>query len=337
MKSLAVKYRPNTFDDVVGQETTVKILKKVVEVGKPKNAYIFAGESGCGKTTLARIFAKALNQGIGEPIEIDAASNNGVDQIRDIIESANQRSLTGTYKIYIFDEAHMFSNSAENALLKIIEDPPTFTIFIFCTTDPNKLPQTLLNRMQRFNICKITASEIKQRLEYICTQEGFINYVDTCDLISKICNGCMRDAITLLDQCADYSVDLSLNNTKDILGSISQETMFYLTYFLTKKDESGLIAVLETLAKDGIDLRAFINNYLGFTLDIAKYILFKNNLEVTNIPLFLEDNIKQLITVQNLDWFNNLVDIVLTIKQAIKQDIDPKSIIEAYFIRFCRQ
>lgn len=342
-KSLATKYRPQTFAEVCAQQTVVEILQQIVASGKPKNAYIFAGESGCGKTTLARILARALNNGVGEPIEIDAASNRGVDNIRNIIETAGQRSLTGTYKIYIFDEAHMFTQEAENALLKLIEEPPTYTIFIFCTTDPNKLPVTLLNRMQRFNISKIPVDIIAKRLEYICQQEGFTNYSATCDLISKICNGCMRDAITLLDQCADLSTDLNLENTKKVLGDISYETMLVLTHFLKQKMEGGIFSVIEQLYSKGADLKQFISNYLDFVLDVCKYIIFNHNTSVTALPEYLVDNtanpevsLNRLICDSDLQWLVMLSDKLLEIKQAIKYDISYKSTIEAYLLRICR-
>jgi DNA polymerase-3 subunit gamma/tau len=175
MKSLAVKYRPTTFETVAGQNVTTRILNKVLEKQAFKNAYLFAGPSGCGKTTCARIFANAINGGIGEPTEIDGASNNGVDQVRAIVESANQRSLVGNYKIYIIDECHMITSAGWNAFLKGLEDCPEYTIFIFCTTEPNKIPVTIQNRMQRFNIAKISAQEIKDRLVYVCQHEGFTN------------------------------------------------------------------------------------------------------------------------------------------------------------------
>ena len=200
---LAVKYRPKTFEDVCGQSITVQILEKVIEKRAFKNCYLFAGDSGCGKTTLARIFANKINRGMGAPIEIDAASNNGVDDVRAIVESASQRSLIGDYKIFIIDECHSITTQGWQAFLKGIEEPSPFTIFMFCTTEPNKLPQAILNRVQRYNISKIPQVQIRERLRYICQQEGFINYDGTCDLISKTCGGCMRDAITSLDQCAD--------------------------------------------------------------------------------------------------------------------------------------
>ena len=235
-QSLAVAYRPTTFEEVCGQSITVEILKKVIEKRSFKNCYLFAGDSGSGKTTLARIFANQINRGVGEPIEIDAASNNGVDDVRAIIESASQRSLVGDYKIFIIDECHSITTQGWQAFLKGIEEPSPFTIFMFCTTEPNKLPTAILNRVQRYNITKIDSETIKNRLMYICQQEGFTNYKGLCDLLSKSSHGCMRDAIMKLDQCADLSTDLSLDIVKPVLGSLSYEAMFNLTWALQDKE-----------------------------------------------------------------------------------------------------
>ena len=342
MKSLAVKYRPNTFEAICGNNTTVQILKRVLELGMPKNAYLFAGPSGCGKTTTARCFANALNNGVGDPIEIDAASNNGVDQVRAIIESANQRSLTGTYKIYIIDECHAITSAGWQAFLKGLEETPEYTIFMFCTTEPNKIPATILNRMQRFNIAKIDSQEIKNRLEFVCQQEGFINYHDTCELISKLCDGCMREALTKLDQCADLSNDLCLENTKAVLGESPFERMLKLTNFLIGKNEQYVLMAIEMLASEGKDLKQFIDEYLGFTLELTKYILFKS-IALTNIPAYLENSAEPLISVSAttnftdaITWYNNLTDKLLEIKNAIKYDTSVKYTIEAYLIQMCR-
>jgi DNA polymerase-3 subunit gamma/tau len=342
MQSLAVKYRPNTFDSVCGNEVTVKILKRVVESSTPKNAYLFAGPSGCGKTTLARIFARALNGGVGEPIEIDAASNNGVDQVRAIVETANQRSLTGTYKIYIIDECHAITSAGWQAFLKGIEETPEYTIFIFCTTEPNKVPATILNRVQRFNITKIDTAEVYQRLATICVQENYTNYENTCDLISKLCNGSMRDAITRLDQCADLSTDLSLTNTKQVLGESPFERMLKLTNYLVSHNEQFTIVAIETLDAEGKDLKQFIDEYLGFVLDLTKYLLFKN-IALTNIPAYLEDSADSQVSVKYLTslegilpWLNALAGKLLDIKQAIKYDTTVKFTIEASMLQMCR-
>ena len=342
MKSLAVKYRPNTFETVVGQNVTTKILNKVLEKQAFKNAYLFAGPSGCGKTTCARIFANAINGGIGEPVEIDGASNNGVDQVRAIVESANQRSLVGTYKIYIIDECHMITSAGWNAFLKGLEDCPEYTIFIFCTTEPNKIPVTIQNRMQRFNIAKINAQEIRDRLIYVCQQEGFTNYEDTCELISKLCDGCMREALTVLDQCADMSTDLSLENSKMVLGEAPFERMLKLTNCLISQREEFVLLAIETLAAEGRDLKQFVDDYLSFILDLTKYILFRN-IGLTNIPAYLEASADPMINVAStvnfegaLTWFNNLTDRLLEIKAAVKNDTSIKATIEAYLIKTCR-
>ena len=343
MKSLAVKYRPQTFAEVCGQNVTTRILNKVLEKQAFKNAYLFAGPSGCGKTTCARIFANAINGGIGEPVEIDGASNNGVDQVRAIVESANQRSLVGTYKIYIIDECHMITSAGWNAFLKGLEDCPEYTIFIFCTTEPNKIPATIQNRMQRFNVAKISSQEIRDRLIYVCQQEGFINYKDTCELISKLCDGCMREALTMLDQCADLSNDLSLENTKAVLGEAPFERMLKLTNCLISCNEQFTLVAIETLAQEGKDLKQFVNEYLSFALELTKYVLFKN-ISVTNIPAYLENTVDPMTSVSfttsfdgALEWFNYLTDKLLEIKNSIKYDTSVKAIVEAYMLQICRR
>lgn len=339
MKSLAVKYRPQTFSEICGQSVTTKILTKVLEKQSFKNAYLFAGPSGTGKTTTARCFAKAINNGVGEPIEIDAASGaGGVDQVRAIIESANQRSLVGAYKIYIIDECHAITSAGWQAFLKGIEETPEYTIFIFCTTEPNKIPATIQNRMQRFNIAKIDAREIKNRLIYVCQQEGFINYEDTCELISKLCDGCMREALTMLDQCADLSNDLCLDNTKVVLGEAPFERMLKLTNFLISANSMGVLAAIETLATEGKDLKQFVNDYLSFVLELTKYTLFKN-IAATNIPAYLENStdsvsVSFLASFDGaLSWFNYITNKLLEIKSAIKYDTSVKAIVEAYLLQ----
>lgn len=343
MKSLAVKYRPNTFEAVCGNQVTVQILKRVLELGSPKNAYLLAGPSGCGKTTLARLFAKALNNGICDPYEIDAASNNGVDAVRAIMESANQRSLLGKYKIYIIDECHAITTAGWQAFLKGIEETPEYTIFMFCTTEPNKIPATILNRMQRFNISKIDTQEIKDRLMFICQQEGFTNYEDTCELICKLCDGCMRDAITKLDQCADLSTDLRLENTKLVLGEAPFERMLKLTNCLIGGNEQFTLAAIDTLSREGKDLKQFTNEYLSFVLELTRYVLFKN-INVTNIPAYLENSEDTMINVKYttsfdgaLAWLNYLADKLLDVKSVIKYDTSVKAVLEAYLLQVCRR
>ena len=339
-QTLAVKYRPSTFEDVCGQSITVRILQKAIEARKFKNCYLFAGDSGCGKTTLARIFANKINGGIGDPIEIDAASNNGVDNVRAIIESANQRSLVGDYKIFIIDECHSITTQGWQAFLKGIEEPSPFTIFMFCTTEPNKLPAAILNRVQRYNITKIDTETIKNRLTYICQQEGFINYEGLCDLLSKTSHGCMRDAIMKLDQCADLSTDLTLDLVKPVLGVLSYEAMFTLTWALQDKDEAKVLSVINHLYNNGKELKNFIEVYLEFILDLTKFNLIQD-INCTSIPSYLatETNpvVQQTLNFPEIKtWLNDLTDLLLKIKLETKYDSFYKSTIEAFLIRFCR-
>ena len=173
MASLAVKYRPQTLDEICGQSSIVKILRRQIETKSYKHSYIFTGPSGTGKTTTGRILAKAINGSLDGLEELDAASNNGVENIRILIKSAQERSISSLYKIYIIDECHALTNAAWQALLKCIEEPPEYTIFIFCTTDPQKIPATIINRCQRYNLSKISTEQLVERLTYICKQEGF--------------------------------------------------------------------------------------------------------------------------------------------------------------------
>ena len=342
MKSLAVKYRPQTLNDVIGQSNTIKILSKAVEKQQYKNAYLFAGNSGNGKTTISRAFANAINGSLAGLQELDAASNGNIDQIRAIVDSASQRSLSSIYKIILIDECHAISTAGWQVFLKCLEECPEYTIFMFCTTEPNKIPVTIQNRMQRFNIAKIGAQEIKDRLFYVCQQEGFTNYEDTCELISKLCDGCMREALTMLDQCADLSNDLSLENTKAVLGEAPFERMLKLTNCLIGHNEQFTLVAIETLAQEGKDLKQFVNEYLSFTLELTKYILFQN-INATNIPAYLENSADPMISVKSttsfensLAWFNNLANKLLEIKNTIKYDTSVKAVVEAYFLQICR-
>jgi len=171
-RTLAIKYRPRVWGDVVEQGSTKIILQQQLESGEVKNAYLFCGPAGCGKTTCARIFANDINKGEGNPIELDAASNNGVDDVREIINQAKTKSLNSEYKIFIIDECHALSNSAWQAMLKIIEEPPAKSIFIFATTDPQKIPKTILSRVQRYDFQRISQKGIVDRLKYILDEEN---------------------------------------------------------------------------------------------------------------------------------------------------------------------
>lgn len=172
--SLAVKYRPQVFSDVAEQSATITILEQQLASGNIKNAYLFCGGAGTGKTTCARIFANEINKGVGSPIELDAASNNSVDDVRDIIQQAKTSALDSEYKVFIMDEVHALSNQAWQAMLKVLEEPPVKSIFIMCTTEKNKIPKTILSRVQQFNFQRISTNAIADRLTNVLKQEGAV-------------------------------------------------------------------------------------------------------------------------------------------------------------------
>ena len=335
-QSWAVKYRPQKFEEMCGQSSVIKILTKQIETNNIKNAYLFAGSSGCGKTTAARIFAKMINKGVGEPIEIDGASNNGVDNVKTIIKGAQERSIDSLYKIYIIDECHAITNQGWQAFLKAIEEPPMYTIFMFCTTDPQKIPATILNRVQRFNITRISTQQIIDRLKYICKQENMINYDEACDYIAKICDGGMRDSIATLEKCAGYSNDLQINNVLEALGNYSYESFFNIINSMIDGNEGNVIQNIEYYYNNGNDLKLFVDKFFSFVLDIDKYILF-NNMELTTLPSSMEEDVKKCIAFDNPgSYYNYILDKLLLLKQNIKNDNTLKNTIIVVFLQMTR-
>ena len=335
-ESLAVKYRPKEWEDVMGQSSIMKILTRQLELNQLKNVYLFAGASGCGKTTIARIFANKINNYIGSPNEIDAASNNGVDNVKAIIKSAQERSIDSKYKIFIVDECHMITTQGWNAFLKCIEEPPAFTIFIFCTTDPQKIPTTILNRVQRYNITRISTDKVRERLAYICREEGFTNYEEAVDYISKLSDGGMRDAIATLEKCAGYSTDLSINNVLDALGNYSYDTFFSLINSIIDGKEGEVLKILEEFYRAGNDLKLFVDMFLSFCLDVSKYIIF-NSTDMLKIPSSMEDRLKNSTNFENsLQYYMYIVNQLLELKNMLKNDSNIKSTIEVMFIKMTR-
>lgn len=335
-EALAVKYRPNTFEEVCSQTSIIKILKRQLDLKEFKNCYLFSGPSGCGKTTLARIFANEINNHQGFPIEIDGASNNGVDNVKTIINNAKERALDAEYKIYIIDECHMITTQGWNAFLKCIEEPPTFTIFIFCTTDPQKIPATILNRVQRFNLTKVKTDEIQSRLNYVCKLENYINYAESVDYISKISNGGMRDALSMLDKCAGYSSDLNITNVLEALGNYSYKVFFDLTNALIDGDQGVIISIIDSFYDAGNDLKLFTEQYLDFVLDLTKYCVF-NNMSCIKIPLSMQEDIKFATSIENnTNYYNKLVDKLLDMKNLIRYDSNMKNTIEISLLKIAR-
>lgn len=364
MKALALKYRPQKFEDVVEQGATVQILKKQLEENAIMNCYLFVGPAGCGKTTCARIMAKEINKGLGSPIEIDAASNNGVENVRDIINGAQMKSLDSEYKVYILDECHMLSAGAWNAMLKLIEEPPMKTIFIFCTTDPQKIPATIISRVQRFDFQRIGFDSIVNRLNYILENERdewitkeFKEYeitpeqpmledqvIDNCPIvwdeeaikyIAKLADGGMRDAITRLDKCLSFNINLTLDNVIKALGAVNYEDMFNLTDYITDYKEKEMISLIESKYQEGCDLKQFIKDYTMFLLDMCKYNTFKT-FDYIQIPSIYKDRLETYINSTEPSFIRELLNSVITISNLIKWEHNCKQIIEMQLILLCK-
>lgn len=334
-ESLAVKYRPKTFDDMTEQSAIKDILMNQLETKTFQHGYLFTGPAGTGKTTSARIFANMINAGKGNPIEVDAASNSGVDNIRQIIEDAKRKPLDAEYKIFIVDECHSLSNGAWQALLKTLEEPPKFTIFIFCTTDPQKIPNTILSRVQRYNFQKISNKGIVNRLISIIKQENDASNIhhydlDAVEYIAKVSNGGMRDAITLMDKCLSLSSDLTLKNVLQTIGGEDYSTFILFLTALQNKEKGTAITTIENIYNAGKDVKQFMKDFAKFILEVEKYALYKN-FDYISLPNTLENELEQLID----DTVFDVMDFIVSLNNQIKWDTDPKTLIELSILIYC--
>lgn len=289
-QALYRKWRPQKFDDMVGQTAVTKTLKNAIIHHKTSHAYLFTGPRGTGKTSAAKIFAKAINclnpqdgepcndcllckgitEGtIGDVIEIDAASNNGVEEIRDIRDKARYAPTQATYKVYIIDEVHMLSTGAFNALLKTLEEPPKNVIFILATTEPHKIPATIISRTQRFDFRRITNDEIIQRLRYILEQEEIAYEEEALSVIARCANGGMRDALSLLDQVISFSDDkVSFEQAIQVSGSLTDDLMIEFVRLLTQQQAQAALLQLQDLLLLGKEASRLIEEWLEFSRDL---------------------------------------------------------------------
>ena len=342
-KALAIKYRPTTFNEVVEQNSIKTILQQQIKEKSFKSAYLFVGGAGTGKTTCARIFAHDINNGEGNPIELDAASQNGVDDVRGIIQQAKTKSLDSEYKVFILDEVHAFSNSAWQAMLKLIEEPPAKSIFIFCTTNPERIPKTILSRVQRYDFNRISTEGIVHRLKQILHDENI--YVTAKELetvspsveyIAKIADGGMRDAITLMDKCLAYSKILTLENVVSALGTVDYETMISLSADILVKNSKAVITRVEKLYSSGKDIKQFVKQYLQFLLDIQKFGAGCDwkYLQVPKIEDY-EDWFEDLKS-HDYDKLESVLKAMIKLNADIKWSSTPKYDLEAVLYMECK-
>lgn len=336
MVSLSVKYRPKDWNEVCAQQTIVKILERQVETETFQHAYLFSGSSGCGKTTVARILANKINKGFGSPDEIDAASHNTASDVRDIIVNATERALDSKYKIFIIDECHSITTQGWQAFLKCIEEPPPYTIFIFCTTEIQKVPDTIKNRCQQYTFNKIPSDKIKERLTYICQKEGFTNYESGVEYITKLAEGGMRSAISYLEKCASNSTEITVANVLQSLDHYHYELFLRLIDLIFEQDEKGVLKAIEYFYNEGKDLKSFVNNFLDFIIDVAKYSLF-GDCNLTNIPNIFESKVVAICAYTDASKkLSYYMDKLLALKNMLKNDNSPKTTIEIMFLQMCR-
>lgn len=333
--SLAVKYRPETFDDMTEQSAIKNILENQINTRTFQHGYLFTGPAGTGKTTSARIFANMINDGRGNPIEIDAASNSGVENIRQVIDDAKRKPLDAEYKIFIIDECHSLSNGAWQALLKTLEEPPKFTIFILCTTDPQKIPNTILSRVQRYNFQKISNSGIENRLLKICQEENINTYGECLAYIAKIANGGMRDAITLLDKCSSLCDALTLENVLNVIGTEDYSVFFNFLNYLINKDEE-CISIIDKAYAEGKDVKQLMKEFSKFLLDVQRYIIYKD-FKFVSIPETEDNKAKMDYLYMNNMSIMGIIKLVVDINNQIKWDSDPKTLIDLHLLIYCNE
>lgn len=282
--SLYRKWRSQSFADVVGQTHIVQTLKNSLNTGRITHAYLFTGPRGTGKTTLARLFAKGLNCSTGPTsdfcndceecqaitrgnslnvVEIDGASNRGIEEIRELREQVRYAASAGKYKVYIIDEVHMLTTEAFNALLKTLEEPPERVVFILATTDPQKIPPTILSRCQRYDFKRFAVNEIAEHLHYVLTKEGVSFSRDALELVAEHADGGMRDALGIVDQCMSYSDQINEDVVSDVLGVTTKDALHNFLTSLDQKDGAGLIAQINDLYVAGKNLGQFVRDILS--------------------------------------------------------------------------
>lgn len=297
-KALYRTYRPQTFEEVAGQQHIVKTLKNALATGKIAHAYLFAGPRGTGKTTMAKLFAKALNceHGIGcqcnecknckaiiegshpDVLELDAASNNGVDEIRELIDKVKYGTILGRYKVYIIDEVHMLTTGAFNALLKTLEEPPEHVIFILATTEPHRILPTILSRCQRYDFDKVSDADIKERLKTVLDNEGVTFNEEAVDLIIKLADGGVRDALSILEKVLAYSGNkLSEQDILDIFSLESTEEKLALLSSINNHDVKDVLDRLNRYIANGSDIKRLTDDLLSILKDILIYSTSNNS------------------------------------------------------------
>ena len=332
-KALYRTYRPQTFEEVAGQQHIVKTLKNALQSGKIAHAYLFAGPRGTGKTSMAKLFAKALNcdHGVGcqcnecknckaiidgshpDVLELDAASNNGVDEVRDLIDKVKYGTILGRYKVYIIDEVHMLSTGAFNALLKTLEEPPEHVIFILATTEPHKILPTILSRCQRYDFEKVSDKDIKERLHDILDKEGVTFNDAAINLIIKLADGGMRDALSILEKVLAYSGNsLNEQDILDIFSLESTEEKIALLNSIVHHDTKDVLDRLHKYVSSGTDIKRLTEDMLSILKDV---LIYNSSYNGAYLEILKEDEAQDVTTFIDNETAIKMIDVLM---EAIK-------------------
>lgn len=355
-QALYRKYRPKNFSDVYGQDHVTSTLKNEIKENRISHAYLFTGSRGTGKTTCAKILAKAVNcenSFDGEPcnecevcrgldsgaiydvVEIDAASNNGVDNIRDLREEANYTPSRGRYRVYIIDEVHMLSQGAFNALLKTLEEPPAHVIFILATTEVHKLPATILSRCQRFDFKRIQPETMAVRLKEVAYKEGMTLTDDAAVLIARIADGALRDGLSILDQCGSRSKDVDSDLVSQVAGLAGREVLYRLTDCISAKNSSGAMELISQLYQNSYDMERLCIEMINH---FRNYLVVKTVKKSRELIICTDDEYNSTLegakqfTLENIIFALDLFQNTLT---KIKSGVNSRIEMEMSFIKLC--
>ena len=351
------KWRPTVFNDLVGQNSISKILKSQVVNERIAHAYLFSGGRGTGKTTTAKILSRAVNcvspkegnpcneceickgiltGNVMDVIEIDAASNNSVDDVRSIRDEVFYTPSVAKYRVYIIDEVHMLSTGAFNALLKILEEPPKHVVFILATTEPHKLPATILSRCQRYEFRQINTKDMIDRLKVILEDSGKNIEEEALELITKMADGALRDAISILDQCIGDYQNITRQRVIEVIGIPAEETMIEISQAIAQRELTTCINVIDKIARDGKDLSQFISILVRFFRDILVYSTTqaKEGIYLTSIN---KENLKNIALKFNQE---RLIEVIMSLSEleaSLKWASLPRVMIEVEMVKLCKE